>query len=79
MFIKLTTKFNSSMFAYRMGLYKIPEKVGVFVAWHLPRFIVYWCAIRLFAHGTAGRWGNTDPGKMDCMEALKRWEQPNNE
>jgi hypothetical protein len=44
------------------------------VAWRMPRWLVYWCGIRLFAHGTTGRYGHTVAPELTVMDALERWE-----
>ena len=49
------------------------ERLMKWLAWRLPRSLVMWCAIRLIAHGTMGRYGNTDPHDLNVMEALRRW------
>jgi hypothetical protein len=51
------------------------ERQAMRVASHLPRWLVYWATIRLWAHGTTGRWGNTDPGQLSLFEAMDRWQQ----
>lgn len=53
------------------------EKIWMFIAWRLPRTLVYWCAIRLMAHATQGQYGNTVVPELAAMDALKRWENPN--
>jgi len=53
------------------------ERATVAVAWRLPRYLVYWAAIRLGAHATVGTYGETEPDAMSFMEALRRWETPN--
>lgn len=40
----------------------------------LPKKIVYFCAIRLMAHATCGKYGDTEVPKLDIITALKRWE-----
>ena len=57
-----------------MRLYVLRERVWTAIAWKLPRALVMWCAIRLFAHATTGQYGNTVPTDLNIMEALKRWE-----
>lgn len=39
----------------------------------LPRKVVYWCAIRLGAYATTGKYGNTVVTELDLMEAIKRY------
>lgn len=50
------------------------ERIVRALAWALPRRVAYWCFIRLTAHATSGQWGNTDPGTLSVMDALKRCE-----
>ncbi|MGE5353988.1 MAG: hypothetical protein ACM3P0_18015 [Acidobacteriota bacterium] len=50
------------------------EKLIREIVWHLPKTIVYWCAIRLMAHATTGKYGSTNPNELNIMDALKRWE-----
>lgn len=40
----------------------------------LPRNLVYWCAIRLMAHATQGRYSTQVVPDLSAMDALKRWE-----
>jgi len=50
------------------------EKILMFIAWRIPRKLVYWCAIRLGAHATQGQYGNQEVPALTFMDALKRWE-----
>jgi hypothetical protein len=54
-----------------------PDKFTSWLAWHLPRFLVKWCYVRVAAHATTGRYGNTNPDRLGMMEALKRWDTNN--
>jgi hypothetical protein len=49
-------------------------RLALWLTWRLPRRVVYWCAIRLFAHGTTGRYGHTVAPELTVMDALERWE-----
>ena len=44
------------------------------LAWKLPRSLVYWCAIRVVAHATTGRWSSQIVLELLAMEALDRWD-----
>lgn len=55
-------------------LNKMKEKICITLAWWMPRELVYWCALRLMTAATVGRYGNTSPTELTCMDALKRWE-----
>lgn len=49
------------------------EKLVMFVAWRLPKSLVYWCAIRVGANATQGEFGNESPTDLNFVTALKRW------
>lgn len=51
------------------------EKIVMWVAWHMPKGIVYWCSIRLIAHATQGKYGDTEVPSLAAMEALQRWPE----
>jgi hypothetical protein len=53
-----------------------PERLWIWIAWKLPRPLVKWAVIRLFAHATTGRYGSTSPPELTAMDALKRWDDP---
>ena len=44
------------------------------IAFHLPKCLVYWATIRLIAYATTGKYGNTVVPELTAMDALKRWE-----
>jgi hypothetical protein len=50
------------------------ERVARWVAWHLPRQVVMWCALRLYAHATQGKYSDTVVPELTAMDALQRWE-----
>ena len=54
---------------------KLKEKFMLWFVWKLPKRLVYWCAIRLGAHATGGKYGNTIVAELSFMDALKRWEK----
>lgn len=51
------------------------EKLLLWFVDLLPKEIVYRATIRLWAHATTGRWGNTEVTSLSIDEALKRWWQ----
>ncbi|HET6725909.1 MAG TPA: hypothetical protein VFH85_07890 [Gammaproteobacteria bacterium] len=64
----------NSEFVYwyiRRPLSKAPYKV----ARMMPRWLVYYCAMRLISHATSGEYENTIVPELTAMDALKRWEQ----
>lgn len=55
-------------------LEKVLNKIASFVAFHiLPKRVVHWCAIRVIAHATTGKYGNQIVCKLTAMDALDRW------
>lgn len=53
------------------------EEMQIAIAWALPRKIVMWATIRVFAHATTGKHGNTDVTSLTYPDLMKRWEEPN--
>lgn len=49
------------------------EKFWLWLAWHLPRRLVYWSAIRLIAHATMGRHSGTIVTDLTAMDAKDAW------
>ena len=52
------------------------EKLGLWLAWHLPRYLVMWCYVRVVAHATTGSFSSTIVPELSAMDALKRWDNP---
>lgn len=53
------------------------ENLIIGLAWFVPRRLAYWCAIRVMAHATTGKWGQTEAPALLAMDALNRWESAN--
>jgi hypothetical protein len=49
------------------------ERLVVWLAWHLPRRIAYWAAIRVGVHATTGPWSNQIVPELTLPDMLKRW------
>ncbi len=49
------------------------EKCLMWIAWHLPKHIVYFCAIRVAAHATTGKYSNQIVPDLTALDAIKRW------
>jgi hypothetical protein len=54
---------------------KIKEKLMMWVAWKMPRWLVMWCAVRLGANATQGKYDTTIVPDLLFMDALRRWEK----
>ena len=57
----------------RWKRYVAREATLKWIAWHLPRKLVYWCAIRVAAHATTGSYSNQIVTDLRAMDALDRW------
>ena len=64
-------------FDVRYEIAKRKEKMALWIAHRMPRWLVKWCAVRLGAHATCGKYGNTIVSELTFMDALKRWDEPN--
>lgn len=49
------------------------DRFWIWLAWRLPRRLVYFAAIRFGAHATTGEHGNTVVPDLTYMDALERW------
>lgn len=50
------------------------ERFWMWLAWHLPRVLVKWAAVRLGAHATQGPWSAEETPALRFMDALQRWD-----
>lgn len=50
------------------------EKLFIKLIWRLPNKIVYWCAIRVGANATTGKFSNQIVPDLSFLDALQRWE-----
>jgi len=53
----------------------IKENLVMWIAWHLPRYLVMWCYVRIATYALAGKYSNTDISTLTVMEALSRWDK----
>lgn len=49
------------------------DKFAMWLAWKLPRRLVYWCAIRVNAAASQGGYGHEIVPEITMMDALDRW------
>lgn len=66
------------MIDFRDWQRRASEKVLQFIAWRMPRKLVMWCAVRLIAHATTGRWGHELTPECKALTALQRWDIEDN-
>lgn len=51
------------------------DDINMKIAWILPRKLVYWCAVRIGAFATTGKFSNQSVPELNFMEAIKRWRE----
>ena len=68
-----TTKNYTARYVCRVELMTVIESIQTWIAWHLPKGIVYWCAIRLGVHATTGEYSDQIVPELTIADALKRW------
>lgn len=49
------------------------EKVQMWVAWHLPRWLVYFAVVRIAANATQGEWSGVESPAITVSDAMQRW------
>lgn len=49
------------------------DSICQWVAWHLPKRVVMWAAMRLGAHATQGDYSSQVVPDLSFMDAVKRW------
>lgn len=60
---------------WRYELERAKEKAAQAIAWRVPRWLAYWCAIRVVAHATQGPWSTETVPELRAMDAIQRWER----
>jgi len=68
----LRRQFN--VFVMRGRWYILKEKFMFWFVWKLPKKLVYFCAIRVVAYATTGKYSNIIVPELTAMDAIKRWE-----
>lgn len=71
----LYSKYRYHTVGIRTALSELQHKAWMWLVWRLPRRLIYFAVIRVWAHGTMGQYGNTRPDDLGWNEALKRWEK----
>lgn len=59
---------------WKYWLYDKKEQLQIWVAWHIPKWLVKWAAVRLGANATTGKYSNTVTPDLTLIDALKRWK-----
>lgn len=53
------------------------EKLLLKIAYFLPKELIRWCVIRVWATATTGEYSRTDASGVTVFEALSRFEKAN--
>ena len=51
------------------------ERIQLFFARMLPKWLVYWASIRMIANATTGEYSSTVVPELTAMETLQRWKK----
>jgi hypothetical protein len=62
------------MFDLSYEIEKLSENIMMGIAWRLHKKLVMWCAIRVFAHATTGKYSSQIVPELTVTDALKRWD-----
>jgi hypothetical protein len=52
----------------------VKEKLVQWLAWKMPKRLVYWAAIRLISAATVNEYADTEVAGLTALEALERWQ-----
>ena len=55
----------------------LKEKLMMNIAWKMPRWLVYFCAIRLGSNASTGKYEKQIYPELNFFDAVKRWENGN--
>jgi hypothetical protein len=64
------------LLALKLKQREVDDRTWMWIADHLPRKLVYWCAIRLGVHASSGEWSGEEVPGLLFMDALERWNAP---
>ena len=51
------------------------DSAAIWVAWHVPRRVAYWCAVRVGSEATVGEHSDVVVPDLLFTEALIRWDR----
>jgi len=50
------------------------DKICMWIAWRLPKKLVYWAQIRVTCYATQGKYSSQVVPDLTVVDALERWE-----
>lgn len=63
------------VFAIKHGFYVKIEKLQTAIVWRLPRWVIKWATVRLFANATTGNLQYVPVDQVTYSEAMNKWER----
>ena len=52
------------------------ERLQCWMAFRMPRWLAYWCTVRVAVNASTGTYSNQNVPALTCADALKRWGNP---
>ena len=70
---------NAKIILYELAYQtsKYAERAAMAIAWAMPKWLVKWCAVRVWANATTGEHSAQDATELTFGTALQRWDTPN--
>lgn len=65
-----------SIFSIDYARFLLSEKIDrllMNLAWKMPKRLVCWCAVRVWANASSGKWSDEEASDIRFVEALNRW------
>ena len=59
---------------HKEGKVRGMEKLCMWIAWRLPRRLVYWCGVRMGAWASQGKWAGDEVPGITVLTAMERWQ-----
>jgi len=55
------------------GIEMIVDRICKWIAWRLPKRIVYWSLVRAAVHGVTGKYSNQIVHELTMFNTMERW------
>lgn len=73
---RIRARLGWFLYDLRCAWGEFKTNAAMFIAWKLtPRWLAYWCFVRVAAHATTGRFGSDETTAITLVTAMKRWDQ----
>ncbi len=54
---------------------ELRDDIWRWIAWRMPRRLVYWAFVRVWATATTGPYLSENPSSTTCVQASERWDK----